>query len=92
MRASSSTNATLASTANTATESVTGATVTVFAGDSGLLLGETFTTGSAGDYNTTSWTCDGFDTNPEDGLDIVAADDGNTITCQITKPGQKGVV
>ena len=79
-----SANASLASTAETPTTDDTGSTVTVYAGDSGSLSGETFDTGDAGNYNTSSWSCDGDDTNPEDGLDIVAADESSTITCEIT--------
>jgi hypothetical protein len=79
-----SNNASLTSTADSATETDTGTAVTVYAGDSGLLQGETFTTGSASDYVTTSWSCDGTDTNPEDGLDIAAGDATKTITCTIS--------
>ena len=81
---SPSSNATLASTADTAGDSDTGTAVTVYVGDTGLLVGETFTTGLAANYTASSWTCSGTDTNPEDNLDIVAADAGSTITCEIT--------
>ena len=73
---SPSSNATLASTADTAGDSDTGTAVTVYVGDTGLLVGETFTTGLAANYTASSWTCSGTDTNPEDNLDIVAADAG----------------
>ena len=81
---SPSSNATLASTADTAGDSDTGTAVTVYVGDTGLLVGETFTTGLAANYTASSWTCSGTDTNPEDNLDIVAADAGSTITCTIS--------
>ncbi|KRG71971.1 DUF7507 domain-containing protein [Pseudoxanthomonas dokdonensis] len=54
--------------------------VEVFIEESGSLGGESFSSGSAGDFDTTL-TCDGSDTDPSNGLVISAADIGNIITC-----------
>ena len=56
------------------------AAVTVFVQENGTLPAEQFTTGDPGDYDSTV-TCDGADTNPDDGLLIQIADAGSTITC-----------
>ncbi|WP_341272929.1 prealbumin-like fold domain-containing protein, partial [Fluviicoccus keumensis] len=71
-------NPSLASTANTATETDVATAVTVYAGET-LTFSESFTTGSSANY-TSTLTCTGAaDSNPSDGLTVNAAD--TAITC-----------
>jgi hypothetical protein len=77
-------NATLSSTADTPNETDTGAAVMVYAGETATLPDEDFTVGTAANYATSAWVCDGSDADPSDGLTIGAADVGNVITCTVT--------
>ncbi|MGQ4583607.1 DUF7507 domain-containing protein [Lysobacter sp. F60174L2] len=54
--------------------------VEVFVEEIGTLGPESFTDGAPGDFDSTL-TCDGFDTDPSNGLAINVADADSTITC-----------
>ncbi|PTQ89995.1 hypothetical protein [Agitococcus lubricus] len=74
-------NPSLSATANTLNETDSASAITVFAGET-LTFSESFTTGTAADYNTTLACTGATDTNPNDGLVINAAD--TAISCTYT--------
>lgn len=73
------------STANTASETDTGAAVTVYAGDTGTIRGEVFTNGVAATYQATlscnGGTLSGTNALVDNTLTIMPADAGKTIVC-----------
>ena len=77
-----------ASTANTANETDTGTAVTVYAGDSGTIRAESFTTGTPGNYvsalSCSGGTLSGTDARADNSLAVNAADAGTTILCTYT--------
>lgn len=73
--------ATLASTANSANETDTGATVAVFAGEV-LTLSETLGTGNVGVYGASAWSCTG--TTGLSGSTLTVAGADAAIVCRIT--------
>ncbi|MCI4568814.1 hypothetical protein, partial [Lysobacter sp. CFH 32150] len=75
-------DASLNSTANAASETDTGAIVTVYAGETATLA-EILGGGNSGQYNASAWSCSGG-TLTGNSLAINAADAGTTITCTIT--------
>lgn len=75
-------NTTVLASTSAGSNSTTGNPVTVYAGETATLGSETFTTGSAANYNA-SVSCTGaVDTNLADGLTISPAD--SAITCTYT--------
>jgi len=75
-------NASLNSIANAASETDTGATVTVYAGETATLA-EVLDGGNSGQYSASAWSCSGG-TLTGNSVAINAADAGTTITCTIT--------
>jgi uncharacterized repeat protein (TIGR01451 family) len=73
--------ATLASTANSANETDTGATVAVFAGEV-LTLSETLGAGNVGVYGASAWSCTG--TTGLSGSTLTVAGADAAIVCRIT--------
>ena len=82
-------NAVLLST-STGDNMTTGTAVQVLVGEMPTLNAEVFTKGSAGDYVTSSWKCDGADSTVAPGtkLSVLLADAGNMITCTVTNTGE----
>ena len=77
-----------ASTANSANETDTGVAVTVYAGDSGTIRAETFTSGTPGSYASalacSGGSLSGTNAKADNTLTVMSADAGATILCTYT--------